>query len=61
MKSIRFMCMSPEELVDFVEKVECMHTIPECKSYLMDAYRYHGIVYTFFKSLILYNYDSNNK
>lgn len=47
MKSIRFMCMSPEELVDFVEKVECMHTIPECKSYLMDAYRYHGIVYTF--------------
>jgi hypothetical protein len=44
MKSIRFMCISPDELVDYVEKVECMHTIPECKSYLMEAYRYHGII-----------------
>jgi hypothetical protein len=53
MKSIRFMCMSPDELVDYVEKVECMHSIPECKSYLMEAYKFHGSFSIFYAR---YNY-----
>jgi hypothetical protein len=43
MKSIRFMCMSAEELADYVEKVEFMKTLPECNAYLIDAYRYHAL------------------
>ena len=40
--SIRFMCMSAEELADVVEPVEFMKTIPECNTILMNAYRYHA-------------------
>ena len=41
-KSIRFMCMAAEELADYVEPVSFMKEIPECNSYLMNAYRYHA-------------------
>jgi hypothetical protein len=43
MKSIRFMCMTAEELADHVEKVDFMKSIPECNAYLIDAYRYHAL------------------
>jgi hypothetical protein len=43
MKSIRFMCMTAEELADYVEKVNFMKSIPECNAYLIDAYRYHAL------------------
>ena len=41
-KSIRFMCMTAEELADYVEPVEFMKSIPECNAFLMNAYRYHA-------------------
>ncbi len=37
------MTMSPYELADNVETVDFMRTIPECYSYLIDAYRYHSL------------------
>jgi len=43
-RSIRFMCMSAEELADYVEPVEFMKNLPECKDILMNAYRYHASV-----------------
>lgn len=43
MKLIRFMCMKPEEICDHVEKVNFMHSIPECSKQLMDAYRWHAL------------------
>ena len=43
MRSIRFMCMSAEELADYVEKVDFMRIIPECSAFLMDAYRWHAL------------------
>ena len=41
-KFIRFMCMTAEELADFVEPVDFMKNVPECNLYLMNAYRYHA-------------------
>jgi kelch-like protein 9/13 len=43
MKSIRFMCITPEELCDHVEKVAFMKSLPECYSLLASAYRYHAL------------------
>jgi hypothetical protein len=43
-RSIRFMCMSADELADYVEPVEFMKNLPECKDILMNAYRYHASV-----------------
>ncbi len=43
MKSVRFMCMSADELCDYVEKVEFMHTIAECNVYLLNAYKWHAL------------------
>jgi len=43
LKSVRFMCMSADELCDWVETVPFMNTIPECKEYLTEAYRWHAL------------------
>jgi kelch-like protein 9/13 len=43
MKYVRFMCMSADELCDWVESVSFMHSIPECKAYLTEAYRWHAL------------------
>jgi len=40
---VRFMNMSAEELADKVETVEFMNRIPECNSYLMNAYKWHAL------------------
>lgn len=42
-KSIRFMCMTAEELADYVETVDFMTSIPECNAQLMSAYKYHAL------------------
>lgn len=43
MRSVRFMCMSAEELTDHVEKVDFMRADPECFKLLIDAYKYHAL------------------
>jgi kelch-like protein 31 len=42
-KSIRFMCMSPEELADHVECVEFMSSMSECSKLLLNAYKYYAL------------------
>jgi kelch-like protein 31 len=42
-KSIRFMCMSPEELADHVEQVDFMSNMGECSKYLLNAYKYYAL------------------
>lgn len=42
-RSVRFMCMSAEELADCVQPVDFMRNIPECNMYLMDAFRYYAL------------------
>lgn len=43
LKHIRFMTISSYELSDYVEKYDFMHSIPECRKYVFDAYRYHAM------------------
>lgn len=43
MKSIRFMCMSAEQLADHVETVSLMREDAECNMLLINAYKYHAL------------------
>ena len=42
-KSVRFMCMSAEELCDHVEQVDFMRTTAECSVLLVEAYKWHAL------------------